>query len=163
MVHADFATLDGWDFAPFKALSDMPLAMTAHVVFDAIDPKRPATTSKKAVKLMRAHLGFGGLIMTDDLSMKALSGSLRDRAEASLKAGCDVVLHCNGDLDEMRQVAEGTGRLKGGAAKRAAAAMARIVHTAEPLDPFEARLRFDALMAGKLDAARGPDVGEAQA
>jgi beta-N-acetylhexosaminidase len=163
VVHADFAALDGWDFAPFKALSDMPLAMTAHVVFDAIDPKRPATTSKKAVRLMREHLGFGGLIMTDDLSMKALSGSLRDRAEASLKAGCDVVLHCNGDLDEMRLVAEGVGKLKGGAAKRATAAMARIVHTPEPLDEGEARLRFDALMAGKLDAARGPDVGEAQA
>ena len=163
VVHADFATLDGWDFAPFKALSDMPMAMTAHVVFDAIDPKRPATTSKKAVKLMRGHLGFGGLIMTDDLSMKALSGTLRERAEASLKAGCDVVLHCNGDLDEMRQVAEGTGALKGRAAKRAAAAMARVVHTPEPLDEREARDRFAAMLAGKLDAARGPDVGEAQA
>jgi beta-N-acetylhexosaminidase len=162
VVHADFATLDGWDFVPFKALSDMPMAMTAHVVFDAIDPKRPATTSKKAVRLMRAHLGFGGLIMTDDLSMKALSGSLRDRAEASLKAGCDVVLHCNGDLDEMRQVAEGVGKLKGRAAKRAAAAMARIVHTPEPLEELEARDRFDAVLAGKLDAATGPDVGEAQ-
>ena len=163
VVHADFATLDGWDFAPFKALSDMPLAMTAHVVFDAIDPKRPATTSKKAVKLMRAHLGFGGLIMTDDLSMKALSGGLRERAEASLKAGCDVVLHCNGDLDEMHQVAGGVGRLKGAAAKRAASAMARIVHTPEPLDERDARDRFAAMLAGKLDAAKGPDVGEAQA
>lgn len=163
VVHADFAVLDGWDFAPFKALSDMPLAMTAHVVFDAIDPKRPATTSKKAVRLMRAHLGFGGLIMTDDLSMKALSGSLRDRAEGALKAGCDVVLHCNGDLDEMRQVAEGVGRLKGLGAKRATAAMARIVHTPEPLDESEARERFAAVLAGKIHAASGPDVGEAQA
>jgi len=87
VVHANLPTLDGWDFAPFRAMSDMPLAMTAHVVFDAVDPKRPATTSKKAVRLMRDHLGFTGLIMTDDLSMKALSGSLRDRAEAALKAG----------------------------------------------------------------------------
>ncbi|MDO9077851.1 MAG: beta-N-acetylhexosaminidase [Brevundimonas sp.] len=163
VVHADFATLDGWDFAPFKALSDMPLAMTAHVVFDAIDPKRPATTSKKAVKLMRAHLGFGGLIMTDDLSMKALSGGLRDRAEAALKAGCDVVLHCNGDLGEMQEVAGGVGRLKGAAAKRAASVMARIVHTPEPLDERDARDRFAAMLAGRLDAAKGPDVGEAQA
>ncbi len=163
VVHADLDTLDGWDFAPFKALSDMPLAMTAHVVFDAIDPKRPATTSRKAVGLMRDQLGFGGLIMTDDLSMKALSGSLRERAEASLKAGCDVVLHCNGDLDEMRLVAEGAGKLKGQAAKRAAAAMARIVHTPEPLDEPEARTRFAALLEGRLEAARGPDVGEAQA
>lgn len=160
VVHADLATLDGWDFAPFRALSDMPLAMTAHVVFDAIDPKRPATTSRKAVKLMRDHLDFGGLIMTDDLSMKALSGSLRERAEAALKAGCDVVLHCNGDLEEMRQVAEGVGKLKGKAGKRAAAAMARIVSAPEPLDPFEARLRFDDLMAGRLEAGEGPDVGE---
>ena len=163
VVHADLATLDGWDFAPFKALSDMPLAMTAHVVFDAVDPKRPATTSRKALTLMREQLGFGGLIMTDDLSMKALSGRLRDRAEAALKAGCDVVLHCNGDLDEMCEVAEGVGKLKGKAGKRAAAALARIVSMPEPLDPFEARLRFDALMAGRLEAARGPDVGEAQA
>ncbi|MGV8930302.1 MAG: beta-N-acetylhexosaminidase [Brevundimonas sp.] len=162
VVHADLATLDDWDFAPFKALSDMPLAMTAHVVFDAIDPKSPATTSKKALKLMRAGLGFNGLIMTDDLSMKALSGTLRQRAEASLKAGCDVVLHCNGDLAEMRQVAEGVGKLKGKAGKRAAAALARIVREVEPLDPFEARIRFDAMMTGRLEAAQGPDVGEAQ-
>lgn len=163
VVDADFATLDGWDFAPFKALSDMPLAMTAHVVFDAIDPKGPATTSTKAVTLMREHLGFGGLIMTDDLSMKALSGSLRERAEASLKAGCDMVLHCNGDLDEMRQVAGGVGKLTGRSEARAAAAMARIVSVPEPLDEREARDRFAAILAGKLDAAKGPDVGETQA
>lgn len=163
VVHADLAALDGWDFAPFRGLSDMPLAMTAHVVFDAIDPKRPATTSKKAVKLMREYLGFGGLIMTDDLSMKALSGSLTERAAAALKAGCDVVLHCNGDLDEMRSVAEGVGALKGRAAKRAAAAMARVVNTPEPLDERESRDRFAAMLAGRLNAARGPDVGEAQA
>ena len=163
VVDVDFDTLDGWDFAPFKALSDMPMAMTAHVVFDAIDRKRPATTSKKAIRMMREHLGFGGLIMSDDLSMKALSGTLTDRAEASLKAGCDVVLHCNGDLEEMRQVAEGTGRLKGRAAKRAEAALARIVRAVEPLDAGKARARFDALLAGRLDAAKGPDVGEAQA
>ena len=163
VVHADFETLDGWDFAPFKALSDMPMAMTAHVVFTAVDQKRPATTSKKAVKLMREHLGFGGLILTDDLSMHALSGSFRERAEASLKAGCDVVLHCNGDLAEMASVAEGVGKLKGKAARRAEAALARIVHTPEPLDYREAHDRFAALLAGRFEAAKGPDVGEAQA
>ncbi|GAA0655979.1 beta-N-acetylhexosaminidase [Brevundimonas lenta] len=163
VVHADFAALDGWDFAPFKGLSDMPMAMTAHVVFTAIDGKRPATTSKKAIRLMRGHLGFGGLIMTDDLSMKALSGSLTERAEASLKAGCDVVLHCNGDLAEMRQVAEAVGALQSKAARRADAAMARIVRSPEPLDVREARDRFDAMLSGRLNAAKGPDVGEAQA
>ncbi|PSJ19405.1 beta-hexosaminidase, partial [Halomonas sp. ND22Bw] len=83
----------------------------AHIVFTAIDRKRPATQSKKAVRLMREHLGFGGLILTDDLSMQALKGSLGERANQSLIAGCDVVLHCNGFLSEMQEVAEATGRL----------------------------------------------------
>ena len=163
VVETDLATLDAWDFAPFKALSDMPMAMTAHVVFSAIDAKRPATTSKKGIRLMREHLGFSGLIMSDDLSMKALSGTLTQRAEQSLKAGCDVILHCNGDLDEMRQVAEGTGKLKGEARRRAEAALNRIVHTPEPLDVAEARARLEAALSGRFDVAKGPDVGEAQA
>lgn len=163
VVHADWATLDAWDFAPFKALSDMPIAMTAHVVFDAIDRKRPATTSRKAIRMMREHLGFGGLILSDDLTMQALSGSLTDRARAALKAGCDVVIHWNGDMDEMRAVSEGVGKLKGASRRRADAALARIVHTPEPLDTVAARARLDAAMQGRLDAARGPDVGEAQA
>jgi beta-N-acetylhexosaminidase len=163
VVETDLATLDAWDFAPFKALSDMPMAMTAHVVFTAVDAKRPATTSKKGIRLMREHLGFSGLIMSDDLSMQALSGTLTERAEQSLKAGCDVVLHCNGDLGEMRQVAEGTGKLKGEARRRAEASLARIVHTPEPLDVVEARARLEAALSGRFDAARGPDVGEAQA
>ncbi|MGH7021400.1 MAG: glycoside hydrolase family 3 N-terminal domain-containing protein, partial [Brevundimonas sp.] len=163
VVETDLATLDAWDFAPFKALSDMPMAMTAHVVFTAVDAKRPATTSKKGIRLMREHLGFSGLIMSDDLSMKALSGTLTERAEQSLKAGCDVILHCNGDLAEMRQVAEGTGKLKGEAKRRAEAALARIVHTAEPLDVAEARARLEAALTGRFEAAKGPDVGEAQA
>mgnify|MGYP005983605649 FL=1 len=163
VVETDLATLDAWDFAPFKALSDMPMAMTAHVVFTAVDPKRPATTSKKGIRLMREHLGFSGLIMSDDLSMQALTGTLTERAEQSLKAGCDVILHCNGDLTEMRQVAEGTGKLKGEARRRAEAALARIVHTPEPLDVAEARARLEAALSGRFDAVKGPDVGEAQA
>ena len=163
VVETDLATLDAWDFAPFKALSDMPMAMTAHVVFTAVDAKRPATTSKKGIRLMREHLGFSGLIMSDDLSMQALSGTLTERAAQSLKAGCDVILHCNGDLTEMRQVAEGTGKLKGEARRRAEAALARIVHTPEPLDVAEARARLEAALSGRFDAAKGPDVGEAQA
>lgn len=160
-VHADLEALDGWDFAPFKALSDMPIGMTAHIVFTAIDRKHPATQSKKAIRMIRERLGFNGLLLSDDLVMNALSGSLKERAEKSLKAGCDLVIHWNGVLDEMRQVAEGTGKLKGGAKRRAEAALARIVHTPEPLDYREARDRFDAMLAGQLDAAKGPDVAEA--
>ncbi len=162
-VHADFETLDAWDFAPFKSLSDMPLAMTAHIVFTAIDKKRPATQSKKAVRLMREHLGFSGLILTDDLSMQALKGSLGERANQSLIAGCDVVLHCNGILSEMQEVADATGKLKGRAKARAEQALARIVRTPEPLDAPAAQARFFQSLGGKLEAKKGPDVGEAQA
>lgn len=162
-VHADLDTLDAWDFAPFKALSDMPIAMSAHIVFTAIDRKRPATISKMAIRFMRERLGFEGLLLSDDLVMSALSGTLTQRAEAALKAGCDAVVHWNGDMAEMRQVAEGVGKLKSKSARRAEAALARIVHTPEPLDEAEARERFAAMLAGKLDAQRGPDVAEAQA
>lgn len=162
-VHADLDHLDAWDFAPFKALSDMPIGMTAHIVFAAIDKKRPATQSKRAIKLIRERLGFGGLLLSDDLCMNALSGDLTERAEKSLKAGCDLVIHWTGERAEMEQVMAGVGELKGGAARRASAALARIVHTPEPLEVFEARQRFDAMLAGRLTAAKGPDVGEAQA
>lgn len=162
-VHADLATLEAWDFAPFRALSDMPIGMTAHIVFTAIDAKHPATQSKKAIRLIREQLGFGGLLLSDDLVMNALSGTLTERAAKALKAGCDLVIHWNGDLAEMRQVAEGVGKLKGGARRRADAALARIVRSPEPLDVREARARFDAMLSGRLEAALGPDVGEAQA
>jgi beta-N-acetylhexosaminidase len=162
-VHADLDALDQWDFAPFRALSDMPIGMTAHIVFTAIDKKRPATQSKKAIKLIRETLGFGGLLLSDDLCMNALKGTLTERAEMSLKAGCDLVIHWTGDMAEMKLVAAGVGKLKGGAKRRAEQALNRIVHTPEPLDVREARDRFDAMLAGRLDAARGHDVGEAQA
>ena len=160
-VHADLDTLDAWDFMPFKALSDMPIGMTAHIIFTAIDAKRPATQSRKAIRLIRDRLGFSGLLLSDDLVMNALSGTLTERAEKSLKAGCDLVIHWNGVMDEMRQVAAGVGKLKGGAKRRAETALARIVHTPEPFDVRAARDRFDSMMAGRLDAAKGPDVAEA--
>lgn len=163
VVHAGLEALEAWDFVPFRALSDMPMAMTAHVVFHAIDPKRPATTSKKAIRLMREGLGFGGLIMTDDLSMKALSGSLSDRAATALKAGCDVVLHCSGDLAEMAEVAEGTGKLKGKSRRRAEAALARIVRQPEPLDRLADGRRLSRTVTARAAGLKGPDVGEAQA
>ena len=119
-----------------------------------------------ALRLMRGGvakggLGFGGLIITDDLSMNALSGSLRERAEASLRAGCDVVLHCNGNLNEMRAVAEGVGRLRGAAAMRAEAALARVPAVPEPLEEAAARAHFEARLAGRMTAAAGPAAGEA--
>ena len=151
VVDASWDDLDARDFAPFKALSDMPMAMTAHVIYSAVDCKRPATTSKKVMRrVIRQAMGFDGLVMSDDLSMKALDGNFRDRAEDSLKAGCDVVLHCNGDMAEMKAVAAGTGALRGQAKRRALAALGRLPKALEPLDVVEARARFDAAFEGRF-------------
>jgi beta-N-acetylhexosaminidase len=150
VVKAKLAELDARDFAPFRVLSDMPMAMTAHVVYTAIDRKNPATTSKKAIKkIIRESIGFDGLLMSDDLSMKALSGDFRQRAKDSLAAGCDVVLHCNGDRDEMKAVMAGVGRMSKEARRRAQAVMGRLVKVPEPFDVAEARARFDAAFDGK--------------
>jgi beta-N-acetylhexosaminidase len=116
------AELERTDFAPFRALHDLPMAMTAHVVFTAIDPDAPVTVSKKAIaEVIRGSIGFGGLLMSDDLSMRALSGSFEERTRASLAAGCDLALHCNGNMEEMRAVA-------GAAPLLSNAALARFEH-----------------------------------
>lgn len=106
MVGDDHQTLEAWDFKPFKALAaSSPLAMTAHIIYSQIDADRPATQSPIVVeKVIRRHMGFDGLLMTDDLSMKALSGSFAERTKASLQAGCDLILHCNGDMAEMVEI-----------------------------------------------------------
>lgn len=111
-VEVPHADLSRHDFLTFRDLADMPMGMTAHVVYEAIDAAAPATCSRKVVQtVIRGEIGFDGWLMSDDLSMKALSGSFEERARAALDAGCDVVLHCNGDLDEMRGVAAGTRRM----------------------------------------------------
>ncbi|HEY1473886.1 MAG TPA: beta-N-acetylhexosaminidase [Pseudolabrys sp.] len=125
VVDTDRATLEATDFAAFKPLADLPLGMTAHVVFSAIDPVAPATTSVTMVReVIRGFIGFKGLLMSDDVSMKALSGTIAERSRAAFVAGCDVVLHCNGDLGEMTAVAGQAPELTGEAAKRAEAALA---------------------------------------
>jgi len=128
--------LSAADFVPFRSLNHCPLAMTAHVVYEAIDAQRPATTSPKVIRdVIRGEIGFDGVLICDDLSMKALSGPLSARAKAALFAGCDIVLHCNGALDEMRQVAEESKPLEGSALKRVEVAMAHLVQA----DAFDAK------------------------
>ena len=150
VVEASLGELDARDFAPFRGLSDMPMAMTAHVVYSAIDKSAPATTSRRAVRrIIRGSIGFDGLLMSDDLSMKALQGDFAERARASLAAGCDVVLHCNGDMAEMKAVLAGTKPLAGRAKARADAALARLPRRIEPFDAEAARARFDAAFGGR--------------
>lgn len=148
VVEASHEELAARDFLPFRILADMPLAMSAHVVFTAIDPDGPATTSRRVFRrIIRGELDYRGLVMSDDLSMKALAGTMRERAAAALAAGCDVALHCNGDLSEMRQVAEVAPAMAGVRRRRAEAALQRIRHLPEPFDPVDARARLDSVLA----------------
>ncbi|MEM7178650.1 MAG: beta-N-acetylhexosaminidase [Pseudomonadota bacterium] len=143
-VTAPMGALRDIDFPPFVALRDAALGMTAHVVYDAIDPEHPATLSPAAITLIRDELGFDGLLMTDDLSMKALSGPMEARTAAALDAGCDVVLHCNGDMDEMRAIAATVGTLTGAGARRAEAALAAR-RAPDPAEIADLRARHDEL------------------
>jgi beta-N-acetylhexosaminidase len=138
--------LERTDFAAFQPLADLPMAMTAHVVFSALDPAHPATTSATIIEqVIRGVIGFQGLLMSDDVSMNALSGSIAERTRAIFAAGCDVVLHCNGKLDEMREVVAQTPVLTGKALERAKAALASR-RAPQPFDRAAARIELDALI-----------------
>jgi len=147
VVSADRATLEATDFAAFRPLASLPLGMTAHVVFSAIDPTHPATTSATMVReVIRGFCGFRGLLMSDDVSMGALSGSIAERSRAAIAAGCDVVLHCNGKIEEMREVAGAVPKLAGAAAVRAENALAKRSKPGE-FDAEAGRRIFDELLA----------------
>lgn len=132
-VGADAVTLRATDFAPFVALNDMAMGMTAHLVYEAFDAARPATVSPVMMEIIRGEIGFDGLLMTDDISMEALSGTIVLRGQAALAAGCDLVLHCNGDLDEMRALAAALPEMTPMAISRAARALAQR-RAPEPVD-----------------------------
>lgn len=141
------AELERTDFAAFEPLSDLPMAMTAHVVFSAVDPAQPATTSATMIAdVIRGAIGFQGLLMSDDVSMNALSGNIAERTRAIFAAGCDMALHCNGNIEEMREVAGQTPELSGRALERANAALAAR-KAPQPLDRVAARMELDALIA----------------
>ena len=145
-VDTEAEELSATDFVPFRSLNHCPMAMTAHVVYRAIDPQRPATTSPKVIRdIIRGEIGFDGLLMSDDLSMNALSGGLSARAKAALFAGCDVVLHCNGKMDEMKEVAEEAKTLDGQAQKRAQAALSHL-SVPDEFDPAAAEDRLATLL-----------------
>ena len=150
VVTTPLEVLEQADFAPFRALADAPMAMTAHVTFTDIDPDDCVTLSHRAIgAVIRGRIGFDGLLMSDDLSMKALGGAFEERARRALQAGCDVVLHCNGEMAEMKAVAEGAVTLSGRAAERAAAARA-VARRIQPFDPEAAEAHLANLgLAGR--------------
>lgn len=147
VVEASRERLEATDFPPFRAAAALPLAMTAHVVYTAIDPDRPATTSATVIdEVIRGFIGFDGCLMSDDVSMEALSGTIAARTAAALEAGCDLALHCNGKLAEMIAVAGASRALSGRAAERAERAAAMRVRPA-PFDVAAARDEFARLTA----------------
>ena len=143
------ATLEATDFAPFRALNDLPLGMTAHIVFPELDD-RPATLSPAVMAYMRAQIGFDGLIMTDDISMKALSGDLAQISKDALAAGVDVILHCNATLAERQITAQAAGEMSDAAQARAEAALAAR-RTPDDIDIPALEAERDALISGQRD------------
>lgn len=147
IVDAPEETLQAIDFAPFKALHMAHWAMTAHVIYTALDADNPATTSASIIEnVVRRHIGFRGVLLSDDLSMKALSGSLQDRATACLAAGCDVALHCNGEIDEMVQVASGAKAMTRAAWARYKVGEIHRRTIRRDFDVAGARTRFETLL-----------------
>jgi beta-N-acetylhexosaminidase len=149
-VAASRAELEATDFSPFRALSHLPWGMTAHVVYEAIDPDRAATLSPPVIgEVIRASIGFDGLLLTDDLSMRALGGSFAARAQAALKAGCDVILHCNGEPGEMREIAGVVPPLTSQAIERLARGEA-MRGKAQPIERAALAARFRVLMGSEV-------------
>lgn len=147
VVDTPIAELRAHDFAPFKALAGELMAMSAHVVYTAIDPNFPATTSEIVIRdIIRGEIGFEGLLMSDDSSMNALSGTLGERARAIANNGCDIVLHCNGKMDEMLQVVAEAKPLAGQALERARRVEAAFAAAPDSLDEAAVRDEFNALL-----------------
>lgn len=151
VIDAPLADLVETDFRPFEALADLPMAMTAHLLIPEIDPDRPVTQSPEGIQLLREELGLSGFLMTDDISMEALDGSVAERGRAALDAGCDAVLYCKGEPDVMRTLPDALGPMNEAARARADAALARRAPPMEiDISAVEAELR--ALEGGLPDA-----------
>ncbi|PJF10747.1 beta-N-acetylhexosaminidase [Pseudorhodobacter sp. MZDSW-24AT] len=150
VVTASREVLAVTDFAPFRALNQLPMAMTAHIIFAAYDDK-PATQSPEMIRVIREEIGFQGLLMTDDLNMQALRGTLAERAAASVAAGCDMALHCKGDMAEMLAVAGACGVQSEATRARAERALAQR-HAPAPVDIQALEAEFRGLMSGELYA-----------
>jgi beta-N-acetylhexosaminidase len=148
-VSAPLDELKRVDFAAFRPLVDLPLGMTAHIVYEALGDDLPATLSPALIGLIREEIGFEGALMTDDLSMGALPGPIGERAARARAAGCDLILHCNGDQPEMEAVVENAGTLDGRSLIRTAAALAAR-RTPAPLDIEAAEADLAELLDGEV-------------
>ena len=148
-VTASRDQLAAQDFAPFRAVNHLPMAMTGHLIFTAYDDQHPATQSPTMIRVIRDEIGFDGLLMTDDLNMQALTGDLAQRTALSMAAGCDIALHCKGDLAEMRMVAAAASNMTPATRLRAKRAL-QARQIPDPIDIADLIGEFSALMAGKI-------------
>ena len=144
-LQADRSSLQMYDFEAFRQLNTIEMGMTAHLVFEDIDPKHPATHSVAMIDIIRKQIGFNGLLMTDDISMEALSGPLDLRARRALSAGCDIILHCNGQMDQMQLLADNSDGMGEASQMRAARALAQRPEV-QPVDIQQVKAEFDALL-----------------
>ena len=150
-VEASLDEMRGTDFIPFLALADMPMAMTAHIVYRSLDPDRPATLSPSLIAdTIRGELGFSGFLFSDDICMKALDGPWSDRTRDAIDAGCDTVLHCSGDMSEMLGVAACGRRMTDSAVQRLASAQQRVARKQE-FDPESAQVELEKIMSNHAD------------
>ena len=152
VVETEADELSRTDFAPFHALAAMPWAMSAHIVYMTIDPTAPATFSRRVIsEVIRGGIGFDGVLVSDDLSMQALGGDIAERAERALAAGCDLVLHCNGDRREMEAIVAAARPISTCTAERLAGAeaMRQRSKLREEFDRCHAEAKFDALLGGR--------------
>jgi len=151
-VAAPLRALQGYDFAAFRPLADLPWGMTAHVIYTAIDGERPATQSNRVIdEVIRRWIGFDGLLLSDDLGMNALAGGFDQRAAACLAAGCDIALHCSGKMEEMRAVAAGTGPMSTASLTRLARGRTYF-RAPQPIDIKAAEAELTALLGGEAGA-----------
>lgn len=155
MANAPADELFETDFAPFRALSDLPMGMTAHIVVPAYDAARPATQSPEMIHVIREVIGFCGLLFSDDLAMEALSGTIPERGRRAIAAGCDVVLHCKGTVAEMAEVAAAVGQMTPSAMSRARSALSRR-ETPRPIDVNQLLAELeDLILPEEATAAHG--------
>lgn len=146
-ISTSHSDLSSTDFLPFSALCDEPMAMTAHIIYESLDSDSPATTSSIIINdIIRGELGYDNLLMSDDISMNALSGDYASRTKAVFSAGCDILLHCNGDMSEMREIADSSPILSGKSLERALNALATCTGFADKSDELVLRSEFDSLM-----------------
>ncbi|MBN66652.1 MAG: beta-N-acetylhexosaminidase [Rickettsiales bacterium] len=147
VVNASRIELETHDFTPFKALNDAPMGMTAHIQYTSLDGDYPATLSPRVIAMIRREIGFDGLLMCDDISMKALKGHLTSLAGSALVAGCDLVLHCNGTMEEMRSLADVVPEMSLDALRRSDKAFGLIQGAVKPFDLAKAEAEWQALLS----------------